>query len=55
MLIPGFVVLIYCIVNVENMKLYEPSMLDHESKKVFPSKEDLALEAQVKWLEDNVL
>ena len=36
---------IYSIVNVENMKLYERSMLDKESKQVLPSIEDLVPEA----------
>ena len=39
---------IYSVVNVENMKLYEPSMLDKESEQVLPSIEDLVAEAQAK-------
>ena len=35
---------IYSVVNVENMKLYEPSMLDLESEQVLAYVEDLALE-----------
>ena len=38
---------IYLVVNVENMKLYEPSMLDKEHEKVLPSVEDLAPYVQV--------
>jgi hypothetical protein len=33
---------IYSVVNVENLKLYEPSMLDQEEEQVVPSIEDLA-------------
>jgi hypothetical protein len=37
---------IYSIVNVESIKLYEPSMLDQEEEQVLPSIEDLAPYAQ---------
>jgi hypothetical protein len=33
---------IYSIVNVENIKIYEPSMLDQDEEKVLPTIEDLA-------------
>jgi hypothetical protein len=46
---------IYSVVNVENLKLYEPSMLDQEEEQVLPSIEDLALDAQEELEEDIVL
>ena len=47
---------IYLVVNVENLKLYEPSMLDQETEvQVLPTIEDLAPEAQAKLAEDTVL
>ena len=36
---------IYSVVNVENLKQYEPSMLDQEKEQVIPTIEDLALDA----------
>jgi hypothetical protein len=33
---------IYSIVNVENLKLHEPSMLDQEEEQILPSIENLA-------------
>jgi hypothetical protein len=45
---------IYSIVNVENIKLCEPSMLDLEEEQVLPSIEDLAPDAQVKLTEDTI-
>jgi hypothetical protein len=36
---------IYSVVNVENLKLYEPSMLDQEEQ-VLPTKEGIAPDAQ---------
>jgi hypothetical protein len=33
---------IYSIVNVENLKLYEPLMLDQEEEQVIPSIKELA-------------
>jgi hypothetical protein len=36
---------IYSIVNVENIKLYKPSMLDQEEEHVLPSIDELALDA----------
>jgi hypothetical protein len=38
---------IYTVVNVENIKLYEPSMFDQEEELVLPSIEDLEPYAQV--------
>ena len=37
---------IYSIVNVENLKLYETSMLDQDEEHFLPSIEDLAPDAQ---------
>jgi len=45
---------IYSIVNVENLKLNEPSMLDQEEQ-VQPTIEYLAPDAQVELAEDTVL
>lgn len=39
---------IYLVVNVENLKLYEPSMLDEEEEQVQPFVQDLALDTQAK-------
>jgi len=46
---------IYSVVNVENLKLYEPSILDQEEEQVLPSMEDLAPDTQVELTEDIVL
>jgi hypothetical protein len=47
---------IYSVVNMENIKLYEPSMLDWETKEhVLPTIEELALEAHEKLVENIVL
>ena len=46
---------IYSIVNVVNLKLYEPSMLVQEEERVLYSMEDLALDAQAELTEDTVL
>jgi hypothetical protein len=46
---------IYLTMNVENLKLYEPSMLDHEEEKVLPTIADLAPYAQVELEVDIVL
>ena len=46
---------IYSVVNVENLKLYEPSMLDQEEEYVLPSMEDLAPDAQAELTIDTVL
>jgi hypothetical protein len=46
---------IYSIVNVENLKLYEPSMFDQEEEQVLPSIEQLALEAQTKLVDNTIL
>jgi hypothetical protein len=39
---------IYSVVNVENLKLYEPFMLDREEEQVLPSIEDLAPEGMIR-------
>jgi len=39
---------IYLVVNVENMKLYEPSLLDHEEEYVICFIEDLAMD--FRWI-----
>ena len=44
---------IYSLVNVDNLKLYEPSMLDQEEENVLPTIEDLALDAQEEFVEDS--
>jgi len=36
---------IYLVVNVENLKLYEPSMLDQKEEKILPSIEELETDA----------
>jgi len=46
---------IYSIVNVDNFKFYEPSMLDQEEEHVLPSVEDLTPDTQVELTEDTVL
>jgi hypothetical protein len=46
---------IYSVVNVENLKLYEPSMLDREEEHVLPSIEYLAIDAQEKLAKDTIL
>jgi len=47
---------IYSVVNVENIKLYEPSMLDQENERqVLPTIKDLAPKAQVEFTKDTVL
>ena len=46
---------IYSIMNVENLKLYEPSMLDQEEDQVFPSIEYLAPDAQEELEDDTIL
>jgi hypothetical protein len=45
---------IYSIMNVENLKLYEPSMLDQEEEEVLPSIEDLAPHAHAELVEDTI-
>lgn len=45
---------IYLVVNVENLKLCEPSMLDQEEQQVLPSMEDLALDAQAELTKDTI-
>jgi hypothetical protein len=39
-------------VNVDNLKLYEPSMVDQEEEQVLPSIEDLAPDAQAELAEE---
>ena len=46
---------IYSIVVVENLKLYDPSMLDQEEEQVLPSIEYLALDAQEELANDTLL
>lgn len=46
---------IYSVVNVENLKLYEPSMLDQEEKEVLPSMEDLTPNAKEDLKKDTFL
>jgi len=46
---------IYSVVNLENLKLYEPSMFDQEEEQVLPSVEDLAPDAQAELTEDTIL
>jgi hypothetical protein len=43
------------VLNVENLKLYEPFMLDQEEEQLLPSTEDLASDAQVELAEDTIL
>ena len=45
---------IYSVVNVENLELYEPSMLDQEEEEVLPSVKDLALDAQAELTKDTI-
>jgi hypothetical protein len=40
---------------MENIELYEPSMLDREEEQVLPSIEDLALDAQTELGKDTLL
>jgi hypothetical protein len=46
---------IFSVVNVENIKLYKPSMLDQEEEKVLPYIEDLAPDTLVELAEDMIL
>ena len=42
--------------ELENLKLYEPSTLDHETKEyVLPTIEDITLEVQEELVEDTIL
>ncbi len=43
---------IYSVVNVENLKLYEPSMLDQEEEHVLPSVEDWTPDSQAELTKD---
>jgi hypothetical protein len=45
---------IFSVVNVDNLKLYEPSMLDQEEH-VLPSIEELAPNAQANLVDNTVL
>jgi hypothetical protein len=42
-------------VNVENLKLYEPSMLNQEEEQVLPSIEDLTIDSHVELEEETIL
>lgn len=46
---------IYLVVNVENLKLYEPSMLLQEKEQVIPFVEDLVPDVEVDFIEGKVL
>jgi hypothetical protein len=46
---------IYSIVNVDNLKLYEPSVLDLKEEQVLPTIEELALNDQAYLIEDMIL
>jgi len=46
---------IYFAMNVENLKLYEPSMLDQEEEQVLLFVEDLAPDVQAELIEDTIL
>jgi hypothetical protein len=46
---------IYSVLNVDNLKLYEPSMLDEEEEQVLPFIEELVTNALVELLEDTIL
>jgi hypothetical protein len=46
---------IFPVVNVENLKLYDPSMLDQEEEQVLPTIEYIAPYSQEKWEEDTIL
>jgi hypothetical protein len=46
---------IYSVVNVKNLKLYEPSMLDREEEQVLPSMEDLETDSLEELAKDIVL
>jgi hypothetical protein len=46
---------IYSVVNVENLKLYEPSKLDQKVEQVLPTIKDLALDTQAELVEDTIL
>jgi hypothetical protein len=45
---------IFSVVNVENLKIYEPSMLDQEKEKFLPSIEDLIPDDQEELVEDKI-
>jgi hypothetical protein len=46
---------IFLVVNVDNLKLYEPSMLDQEEDQFLPSIYELVLDAHVDLKEDTIL
>jgi hypothetical protein len=46
---------IYLAVNVDNLKLYDPSMLDHKIEEKVLLIEELAPEAQAELVEDTIL
>jgi hypothetical protein len=41
----------YSVVNVENLKFYDPSMLNREEEQVIPTIDDLASNAQEELIE----
>jgi hypothetical protein len=45
---------IYSVVNVENLKLHEPSMLDQKEEKILPSTNDSTPDTQEELEEDMV-
>jgi hypothetical protein len=46
---------IYSVLNVENLKLYEPSMLDQEEEQVLPTIEDSTPDAREELEKDTIL
>ena len=46
---------IYSVMNVENLKIYEPSILDQEEERVLPTVEDLAPNALAELAKDTIL
>lgn len=52
--LPVYMVM-YSVVNVEKLKLFEPSMLDDEAKEVLPTVEDLVTEQEAILAEDTIV
>lgn len=46
---------IYLVVNVENLKLFEPLVLGNESSKMLPSVEDLVINQEMSLEEDTII
>jgi len=46
---------IYSVMNVENLKLYKPFVLDQEENYFLPSIEGLSLDAQAELVEGTIL